>query len=247
MRRIFSVCAYRMFSVWVPGEPRSQGCWCWKYWSPRPYVFPLPARLLIYCELFWIRTPGSPVGTKIHQRVWGGSYQSHHVKTSSRTVIFNQVDKDAAMISSWGASAGAVSVALHMVTNGGNPDGLFRAAFMESGSPIHVGDITKGQPYYDALVADTGCSGATDTLQCLREVPYETLLTAVNQSPGVFAYQVRFPGGGDSDVRWIYMHGLKVARLSMVAPCGWGVPNGRPTRFGSAGICCRRTVHQRCV
>ncbi|KAH0832386.1 Alpha/Beta hydrolase protein [Lanmaoa asiatica] len=69
------------------------------------------------------------------------------------------------------------------------PTVLFRAAFMESGSPIPVGDITNGQSYYDALVAETGCSGTTDTLQCLREVPYETLLSAVNQSPGILAYQ----------------------------------------------------------
>jgi Carboxylesterase family len=43
---------------------------------------------------------------------------------------------------SWGESAGAISVALHMVTNSGNPDGLFRAAFMQSGSPPSTGDIT---------------------------------------------------------------------------------------------------------
>ena len=41
----------------------------------------------------------------------------------------------------------------------------------------------------------------------------------------------------------------KVTRLGVVASCGWGVLDGRPTgtRFGSAGICCRRTVHQRYV
>ncbi|KIJ59046.1 hypothetical protein HYDPIDRAFT_118871 [Hydnomerulius pinastri MD-312] len=96
---------------------------------------------------------------------------------------------DPTKVTIWGESAGAISVALQMVTNGGNPDGLFRAAFMESGSPIPVGDITHGQPYYDALVYETGCSTSSDTLQCLREVPYETLLSAVNQSPGIFAYQ----------------------------------------------------------
>lgn len=32
-----------------------------------------------------------------------------------------------------------------MLHNGGNTDGLFRAAFMQSGSPIPVGDITNGQ------------------------------------------------------------------------------------------------------
>ena len=45
----------------------------------------------------------------------------------------------------WGESAGAISVALQMVANGGNTEGLFRAAFMESGFPIPVGDITNGQ------------------------------------------------------------------------------------------------------
>jgi len=96
---------------------------------------------------------------------------------------------DPTKVTIWGDSAGAISAALHMLTNGGNPDGLFRAAFMQSGSPIPVGDITNGQVYYDALVDETGCSSASDTLQCLREVPYETLLAAVNQSPGIFSFQ----------------------------------------------------------
>ena len=69
-----------------------------------------------------------------------------------------------------------MSVAYHMITNDGNNGGLFRGAFMQSGSPIPVGDITHGQASYDALVAQTGCSGANDTLQCLREVDYDTLM-----------------------------------------------------------------------
>ncbi|KAF9220267.1 alpha/beta-hydrolase [Gyrodon lividus] len=101
----------------------------------------------------------------------------------------NAFGGDPTKVTIWGESAGAVSVALQMVTNGGNTDGLFRAAFMESGSPISVGDITHGQKYYDALVYETGCSTACDTLQCLREVPYETLLNAMNQSPGIFSHQ----------------------------------------------------------
>lgn len=39
---------------------------------------------------------------------------------------------------SWGESAGAISVALQMLTNGGNTEGLFRGGFMQSGSPIPV-------------------------------------------------------------------------------------------------------------
>ncbi|KIJ09787.1 hypothetical protein PAXINDRAFT_102175 [Paxillus involutus ATCC 200175] len=101
----------------------------------------------------------------------------------------NAFGGDPTKVTIWGESAGAISAALHMVTNDGNPDGLFRAAFMQSGSPFPVGDILKGQKYYDALVSETRCSSASDTLQCLREVPYETLLDAVNKSPNLFSYQ----------------------------------------------------------
>ncbi|KAF8895235.1 carotenoid ester lipase precursor [Infundibulicybe gibba] len=96
---------------------------------------------------------------------------------------------DPTKVTIWGESAGAISVALHMLSNGGNTEGLFRAAFMESGSPIPVGDITNGQQYYDAIVAQTGCSGSSDTLACLRTVPYAQLKAAINLSPSIFAYQ----------------------------------------------------------
>ena len=62
---------------------------------------------------------------------------------------------------------------------------------MQSGSPIPTGDISHGQKYYDALVSQTGCSGASDTLECLRQLPFNTLKAAVDASPGLFAYQVR--------------------------------------------------------
>ena len=138
-----------------------------------------------------------------------------------------------------------------MVTNGGGPDGLFRAAFMESGSPILVGDITNRQSYYDALVAETGCSGATDTLQCLREVPYETLLSAVNQSPGIFAYQVRFRQRTDSDL-WeragLLLMG-KVIHIMLTSRSTWhgsptwmGFLDCGPAISGAAGICRGRAL-----
>lgn len=95
------------------------------------------------------------------------------------------------ILHSWGESAGAISASLHMLVNGGNTEGLFRGAFMESGAPLPVGDITIGQKYYDALVKDTGCSDAADTLQCLRTAPYATLKDAIDNSPGLLDYQVR--------------------------------------------------------
>ena len=134
------------------------------------------------------------------------------------------------------------------MTNGGNPEGLFRAAFMQSGAVTPVGDITHGQPYYDALVAETGCSGANDTLQCLREVPYDTFLNAMNQSPGVLSYQVRFnvwQGG-----KWWLMHRMiirtisKGAQIGMDASRGWGLLDCEPAVSNSTGICCGCTDHQ---
>ncbi|KAL9714100.1 hypothetical protein Ac2012v2_002409 [Leucoagaricus gongylophorus] len=60
---------------------------------------------------------------------------------------------------------------------------------MESGAPIPVGDIENGQIYYDQIVRDTGCSGSTNTLQCLREVDYNTLKAAIDATPSIFAFQ----------------------------------------------------------
>ena len=82
-----------------------------------------------------------------------------------------------------------------MLTNGGDTEGLFHAAVMNSGSPIPVGDYTHGQKYYDELVRATGCANATDTLQCLREVPYLALKAAVDATPHILSYQV-------STARW---------------------------------------------
>ncbi|KAG5654308.1 hypothetical protein H0H81_004727 [Sphagnurus paluster] len=103
---------------------------------------------------------------------------------------------DPTKVTIWGESAGAISVGLHMVANNGDNEGLFRAGFMQSGSPIPVGDITNGQKYYDAIVSQTGCSGSADTLDCLRKVPYNTLKAAVNKSPGIFSYQ-------SLDIAWL--------------------------------------------
>ncbi|KAM5540854.1 hypothetical protein V8D89_005498 [Ganoderma adspersum] len=98
-------------------------------------------------------------------------------------------DRDPSKVTIWGESAGAISVGLHLLANGGDTEGLFHGAFMQSGAPIPVGDITNGQADYDSLVAATGCSGASDTLQCLRKVHFNKLKAAVDKTPNVFSYQ----------------------------------------------------------
>ncbi|VDC05627.1 unnamed protein product [Peniophora sp. CBMAI 1063] len=101
----------------------------------------------------------------------------------------SQFGGDPNKVTIWGESAGAISVGMQMVANNGNNEGLFRAGFMQSGSPLPVGDIAHGQKYYDALVDATGCSGSSDTLQCLRGVSYDTLKKAVDEAPSIFSYQ----------------------------------------------------------
>ena len=78
-----------------------------------------------------------------------------------------------------------------MVTNGGDTEGLFRGAFMQSGAVIPTGDVSLGQQDYDDLVLAAGCIGAKDTLECLRQVPFSVLKEAINMSPGFLSYRVR--------------------------------------------------------
>ena len=78
-----------------------------------------------------------------------------------------------------------------MVANGGNAEGLFHGAFMESGAVVPSGDVTLGQQDYDDLVRETGCTGAVDTLECLRQLPFPALKEAANKAASFWSYRVR--------------------------------------------------------
>jgi triacylglycerol lipase len=94
----------------------------------------------------------------------------------------------------WGESAGAISVmdqmALYDGDNSYKGKPLFRAAIMNSGSlvPADPVDCKKGQAVYDTVVANAGCSSASDTLACLRGLDYTTMLNAANSVPGILSY-----------------------------------------------------------
>ncbi|KAF5680079.1 triacylglycerol lipase V, partial [Fusarium heterosporum] len=83
----------------------------------------------------------------------------------------------------WGESAGARSLGMQLVAYDGQHDNLFRAAILESGSPVALfGNATTWQGYYDALVKKTGCSSSSNSLACLREVPWKTLNDIFNST-----------------------------------------------------------------
>ncbi|OCH92465.1 alpha/beta-hydrolase [Obba rivulosa] len=90
---------------------------------------------------------------------------------------------DPRRVTIWGLNAGSESVGLHMLTNGGNNEGLFSGAVMQSGFPLPLNNYTQLQSTYDAYVSAANCSGTPDTLECLRQAPLQTLLTAMDTIP----------------------------------------------------------------
>ena len=91
------------------------------------------------CNVWLYRAYGTSLDTKVYSRIRWRFVESHHV--SEEAPFCNAEPADNVTVS-WGQSAGSISVSMQMLANGGNTEGLFRAAFMQSGSPLPVGDIT---------------------------------------------------------------------------------------------------------
>ena len=62
---------------------------------------------------------------------------------------------------------------------------------MNSGSIVPAVEVShpKAQAVYDVVVNAAGCSGSSDTLECLRTIDYETFMRAADSVPGLFSYQ----------------------------------------------------------
>ena len=83
-------------------------------------------------------------------------------------------------ITIWGESAGAQSIAYHLLSYDGRDDKLFHAAILESGGP--TGAQVQALPYYAAhvenLTRSTNCWTSTNQLACLRDLSPEQLYKA---------------------------------------------------------------------
>lgn len=65
---------------------------------------------------------------------------------------------------------------------------IFTLRPQESGGPIPISyiDDAKAQKAYDDVVKQASCSGASDTLECLRGVSLADLKKAIATTPGLF-------------------------------------------------------------
>ncbi|KAI0628196.1 carotenoid ester lipase [Trametes polyzona] len=95
---------------------------------------------------------------------------------------------DPRKVTIWGESAGAWSVTLQMTANGGDTEGLFRAAWMQSGSTLPTRSIRDLQPTFDFIASQVGCGSSTGVLDCLRGVLAESITAAVDKTQTIFTF-----------------------------------------------------------
>lgn len=136
----------------------------------------------------------------------------------------------------WGESAGGMSVGCHLTAYGGRDDGLFRAGIMESGGSISYApsNYTGYQSTYDALVSKVNCTNAPDTLQCLREVPFDQLNSALNGTGGESDYNFSPVIDGDLIRNWgsVQLDRQEFVKVPIIA----GTNTDEGTGFGPQGI-----------
>ncbi|VDB85391.1 unnamed protein product [Peniophora sp. CBMAI 1063] len=89
---------------------------------------------------------------------------------------------DKTKVTIWGQSAGAISVSLQMLTNDGDTEDLFHAAWMHSGAPLPTGPIENGQEAWLSYLYSTNCTDGPAVFDCLRTLSAADIQTAMNNA-----------------------------------------------------------------
>lgn len=103
-----------------------------------------------------------------------------------------------------GVSGGAFSAGMLLVAEDGTAEKLFHGIFMviiplfvilflnyfqESGATFSIPSVASGEEVFQNVARASGCADEVDTLDCLRKVPYEKLLSSINNnSRNLFQY-----------------------------------------------------------
>ncbi|KAF7375748.1 Carboxylic ester hydrolase [Mycena sanguinolenta] len=66
---------------------------------------------------------------------------------------------------------------------------MAQPVIVQSGAAVHIDAQSDGQSDYDNLVAAVNCTGPSDSLNCLRLVPFDTLMAAINNTADIFSYR----------------------------------------------------------
>lgn len=92
---------------------------------------------------------------------------------------------DPSKVTIQGESSGGTSVAAQLLAYNGRDDGLFAHAIAESGNIAGLSPyptVEDWKPVIANISSATGCSNATDVLNCLRGVPVEKLNSVINST-----------------------------------------------------------------
>ncbi|KAK7985563.1 triacylglycerol lipase [Apiospora saccharicola] len=121
----------------------------------------------------------------------------------------------------------------------GRDDGLYRAAIMQSGTGYETdfaevddtGALT-WQQYYDTIVNKTNCGSATDTLQCLREVPTWDLSNILNSTTSPTFSSSTVDGDFIQAPRWQMVRDGQFVHVPLII----GTNFDEGTSFGPKGV-----------
>jgi carboxylesterase type B len=120
----------------------------------------------------------------------------------------------------------------HLLAFGGRDDKLFRAAIMESGSPTALMPLSPNQTAFDSLTQVSGCSNATDKIECLRRLPFDTLNQAINNTGLGTVWAPVLDGDFIQEKASVQLAEGKYVHVPMIS----GANSDEGTAFGPQGI-----------